>query len=72
MNQSDIFEKLESTAGELNIDSVKNEEILINLCNHLIWNTFTWGDDPVADEIVNALLQKGEVIEMLVVKKVIK
>ena len=69
MNQSDIFEKIESTAGELNIDSVKNEEILINLCNHLIWNTFTWDNDPVADEIVNALLQKGEVIEKLVVKK---
>ena len=31
-----IYEKIESTAVRLNIDAVKNEEKLINLCNHLI------------------------------------
>ena len=31
-----IYEKIEYAAVRLNIDAVKNEEKLINLCNHLI------------------------------------
>ena len=56
-----IYEKIESAAVRLNIDAAKNEEKLINLCNHLICGSFTYGEDPMSDEIVELMMKEGDI-----------
>ena len=56
-----IYEKIESAAVRLNIDAVKNEEKLINLCNHLTRGSFTYGEDPMSDEIVELMMKEGDI-----------
>ena len=56
-----IYEKIEDAAVRLNIDAVKNEEKLINLCNHLICGSFTYGEDPMSDEIVELMMKEGDI-----------
>ena len=56
-----IYEKIESASVRLNIDAAKNEEKLINLCNHLICGSFTYGEDPMSDEIVELMMKEGDI-----------
>lgn len=52
------FNRLQRAFDSLHLEmTVENEERLINLHNHLIWRSYTSGNDDVADAILFAAVE---------------